>query len=777
MKITILILKIVLVTSFTLLCLILIKNAKQTNYKPVEVSIELNSNETEERCMVFYALSGGFHGSQSVSRLYSSGDSLHEIGFSLPALHVRQIRIDPGLRATRYEIGKISFRVGNQVKTYTGEEILHHFELASLVADSLPGNGSLTLLTSGSADGQLIFRHRIDRIFDTVDQTKTLWWQILFIITVYLFVASGIVLYGARILSGILKIHLKMAEFVFKSRVISPTRYSVAVVILFLIKWFLVSSQPMTALTHFNIDDALFVKLAGSLSSGKWLGPYDSLTLAKGFVFPLFLAGCHVVGLSLFFAQTLLLGFASHLMVKALSPLVNGAGWRIFIFAVLLFNPATSDACNTRILRDSLYVSLSVMALAAFIAFWLRRDFGYKNIFRWSVFAGFVLFLHQNTREEAVLFLPFFGLLSMLSLVLMLKNKNHGFFKPVISLKHPLKSEVGMIVLPFLILIAGNVAISSINYSVYGGFVRNETKTEAFSGALAALTKIESKTWIIDVPVTLEARKKAYQVSPAFASLREFMEGEGNGFLKYRPADTNEIIGAFLPWALRYAAQSAGYHQSLPKSQAFYKQVAIEINQAFTDGRLQKRSNFSVFGFSWDHRFLEPTLLKLKEILFFVTAFKGYSPYPLTSFGELSDIARFQQITSEEATFGEFIPESQTFISKIKFKTLITIARIYSMANLVIFVIAFVFYIGLTVMIFFKNTRSKMLVSWIVSTIFLLIVFVRMFLIAFISVSQWDAVNMLYLAPSYPFLLLFEVVTISAAILFATSRKKILKFA
>src|SRR5688500_11594314 len=47
---------------------------------------------------------------------------------------------------------------------------------------------------------------------------------------------------------------------------------------------------PIQAFGAAGHDDLLFVRLAENLRKGDWLGGYDSLTLAKGAAFPMFMA-------------------------------------------------------------------------------------------------------------------------------------------------------------------------------------------------------------------------------------------------------------------------------------------------------------------------------------------------------------------------------------------------------------------------------------------------------------------------------------------------------
>jgi hypothetical protein len=488
--------------------------------------------------------------------------------------------------------------------------------------------------------------------------------------------------------------------------------------------------------------------------------------LAKGIGYPMFIALTNFFGIPLFFAQHILLTIAAYLMVRALSPLVKNTNLKILLFAVLLFNPVTSDQFTIRVLRDHFFVSTSVIVVAGFIALYLRRGQHPRALLKWSLVAGMALFVQQNTREEGFVFFPFLIFLSALTLLAVV-----GFEFVRVKFQHVfcvLKRHCNMlliIVLPYFLLILGNLTLASINYVVYGGFIRNEIKSEAFSRAFAALTKIDSEKWIIDVPVTTEARMKAYRVSPAFAELQKYMEGEGNGFL-HKSKYSNEITGAHFMWALRYAAEQAGYHQSLVKSQKLYKQIALEINNALETGKLKKRDIFSMSSFSWDNRFTIPTLLKSKEIAGFIMSFKGYSPMHQLIETDLDGLARFQNITNERAYFSKYSDTTQPLPSRIKLRALMFIAKVYGFVNPAIAFTACISLIVLTVLVLARKATKTVKDYWLLSSIFLLLSASRMVLMAFISVSQWNAVNMHYLSLGYPFMILFEVLSIAGVIHF-----------
>ncbi|MBC8039102.1 MAG: hypothetical protein H7Y06_01020, partial [Opitutaceae bacterium] len=78
-----------------------------------------------------------------------------------------------------------------------------------------------------------------------------------------------------------------------------PRALRFTAIALVLVKLWLVAGQTMMAPGNSPHDDRLFLKLAGSLLQGEWLGPYTDKTLAKGPFFSIFIAGVFLLGVPL----------------------------------------------------------------------------------------------------------------------------------------------------------------------------------------------------------------------------------------------------------------------------------------------------------------------------------------------------------------------------------------------------------------------------------------------------------------------------------------------
>ncbi len=736
----------------------LIFKADRTDYYPVSVTVVFKSQQNDF-IQVFYADNRGFNELESIRTEYQGSNEFRSVRIDLPHQKISKLRIDPGAATKQYFIRQIEFEIGNQKQIFKGEEILKSFQLTNLKAIESDNKRVLILKQTDSPDVQMLFTSSLNEGFSLVRKNEIGKIQIA-LIFIYIIILIVTINKGYKILSIFRRTIVSLERFFISRKIIS--KYSYLIVIL--LKLAFVSAQQMTALTAAGHDDALFIKLAYSISYGNWLGPYDSLTLVKGFGYPLFIAITNIFGIPLFFAQHLFYALAVYIMVRAFGPLLKSKNWEFALFVILLFNPVISSSIFTRLLRDGIYFSLTIFVLAGFIGLFLRRKSKHQHLTGWAILSGIMLFFHANTREEGVILMPFLLILSIITLIPVFGKSANNLGLPIpASILKDKTYHVSVIMLPYIILIAGNGILASANYIAYGGFIRNEIKSEAFSKAYAALTKIETDYWSINVPVPKEARMKAYEISPTFLELKEFIESENNKWINPRTGDPDEIKGGGFIWAFRSAAQNAAWHNSLHHSQKLYMNVAEEINAAFDKGLLKKKNDFSLFLFTWDNRLFMPIRIKYIEIIHFVIKFEGYNPYPRVSSGETKKIAKFQNITNEIANINTIDEINQILSARIKFWLLNFIARIYGLVNPVLFVVSFVFYLAAWVALLFKKVRPLIWEAWLIASILIFIVFGRMLLIAIISVSQWEAKNMLYLGQLYPFMLAFEIVVIHSS--------------
>src|SRR5713101_8377653 len=125
---------------------------------------------------------------------------------------------------------------------------------------------------------------------------------------------------------------------------------------------------PVYAMPYMAHDDGLFIKLARSLEGGHWLGLYDNLTLAKGIFYPLFIVVAFWTSVALKIAEQVVWLAASWLTAGMVRRRLGSRYPSLILFTLLAFNPVVWNFHFARVLRQGLYMSLSLAFVTLVIA-------------------------------------------------------------------------------------------------------------------------------------------------------------------------------------------------------------------------------------------------------------------------------------------------------------------------------------------------------------------------------------------------------------------------
>ena len=157
-------------------------------------------------------------------------------------------------------------------------------------------------------------------------------------------------------------------------------------------------------------------------------------------------------------------------------------------------------------------------------------------------------------------------------------------------------SRLAILIGSALILV---LCVCSLNYAKYGAFVVVDFKEQHFAKSLSLLNSIEPTERTLHVPVNSEQRALAYEVSPAFAKLQQYLEVEGQGWTDHGcavyPHACGDYAGGWFMWAYRSAVARIDRYDSFASSAAFYANVAQELELACTSGTLSCKDQS--FGF------------------------------------------------------------------------------------------------------------------------------------------------------------------------------------
>ncbi len=352
-------------------------------------------------------------------------------------------------------------------------------------------------------------------------------------------------------------------------------------------------------------DSGLFVRQANYLVDGRWLGPFDNLTLAKGPAYPLFIAFTHEVGIPLKLGE--------HLTWLAAALAVAGCFWLVTrrralsaaIYLVLVLCPDSFGDANAGVVRDGWYASLTLLFLSSlFLAL-------YGALCRvrlvWVVISSAVCGLSGAAfwlcREEGPWILPAAAVIAV-AMPLAAVLRWLGRSRRRRTTGRPLLRYAGRYVLAASVvgaLFAAPVAFVMVqNHERYGTTLTNDFASGAFARAYADWGRVEAGSPEPLVPITRAQRAAVYRVSPAARELEPALESPSNRWLRLScPAEHEitgcDILGSVTAWAIRDAAARAGHFGSEPAAQRFFAEVSEQIDAACAAHQLACRPRLPLY--------------------------------------------------------------------------------------------------------------------------------------------------------------------------------------
>jgi hypothetical protein len=347
---------------------------------------------------------------------------------------------------------------------------------------------------------------------------------------------------------------------------------------------------PAMALGQAMHDDFLFVRLAYNLGAGQWLGPLDDVTLAKGIGYPAFILASFVAGVPLKLAEHGVYLAAAGLVTWLVMRLSGSRLLALVLFACLAFNPILWTSELARVIREGLYIglSLALVGLAGALLLLSRESWrGHWGRIVCLIAVGAVGAAYWLTREERVWLAP--AAVALIALAVTrtwLLNSGVGI-RPG-WLMQRVAAELAMVFAVFAALVT---SVLALNYHHYDALVLSELQASSFEEAYGALNRIrhERQRYVV---FPREVRQKAYAVSPAARELEPALEGKfgqawrSNGCKSNQLEQCNEILSGWFMWALLGATAQAGHFASAREAFAYYDRLAQEINSACNDGRL-----------------------------------------------------------------------------------------------------------------------------------------------------------------------------------------------
>lgn len=365
-------------------------------------------------------------------------------------------------------------------------------------------------------------------------------------------------------------------------------------------------------------DDGLFERTAVSLAEHNWLGPLDIVTLAKGPGYSLFIASTHALGVPLKVGEQFVYLFGaalaalSYLLVRR-QPISATA-----IFVVLVFDPSLFSSRAAGLGRDSWYSGVTLVFLGATFLTMLSLVRRTRLIITvpMAVIAGGAGAAFWLCREEGVWILPSVGVI-VLGLPAMellgrrrRRRKRESASAPVKDRTRgpgagtgsdgrpmPVMRRIERIARPVSVALVALVAfvipigvVMVKNERVYGAALISDLSSGAFPEAYGAWSRVRGVPLRDYVPIDRAQRATVYPISPAARELQSFLEDPNNQWQQHgcpHLGVCDDFAGGWMPWVIRIAADGAGHFKTETDFQAFFTQLAAEINAACDSGQLQ----------------------------------------------------------------------------------------------------------------------------------------------------------------------------------------------
>ncbi len=525
---------------------------------------------------------------------------------------------------------------------------------------------------------------------------------------------------------------------------IKKYRLILILILLLIIKLIIVQVQPIASKYTMIYDDQLMVEQANNIVSGNWLGEYNSRTLTKGVFTPLFIALMYILHIPFLMGKEIFYGIACIVFTIIISKRIRSKAVLISIYAVILINPVEYSAQLSRVYRDGIYAGLILFLLAFLIGIFVNRKEDGKKQAKYFIGLGITFSATYLCREETIWLLPCILIVTLATIIPNYFNK-----------------KILLYLIPIVITVISINLICMLNYKYYGVYTLNQYWGKAFQLAYGALLRVKPEEEKQRVPITRETMNRLYEVSPKFAELKDFLEGEeGDDWREIGITVEGEMTGAYVQWALMDAVESLGYYETATKAEQYYIELSNEINQLCDDGVIECRKQKIVSNSCYfDLKDIIKTITKMPETIQYQYSLKDISMMVINP-GQIIGLeegkATFEKMTNQPiVTMGYYTQK----INSKRIRIIEKIEKIYEYIN------PYLFYISIIATIVFVLCNIKRLKEIYEECIILLAVSSlyasRIFIITFTKEMMFEeALNTSYLACIYDIQYLFGIIAI-----------------
>lgn len=325
--------------------------------------------------------------------------------------------------------------------------------------------------------------------------------------------------------------------------------------------------------------DALWY--VGSARHWYWGAAYSWTAFVRPGGYPLFIAVLHWFAIPLRIGIELAQMAGYGVLIAALRKAGVPRALCLVIFALMILHPAVL-LYNTYSMSDTFYAAVLPLVLGGSLLVLFTRKIVH------AIWTGAAYALLWNVREESFL-IP---VILVVFFVLALWQRRDAPTRTA-HLWFWLK-RCGALGGSMAVLIA---AVYSANYAAFHSFAKSDLSSPSFEKAFKALLRIKPSHSRRYIAVNMEALRMANEVSPTFAQLKPYFNAPAGRNWTNPVFDTLGIreYGPWFMWAFRNMTAEARYYKDPISTNAFYRRIAREINQACDEGRIPSRRVFSSF--------------------------------------------------------------------------------------------------------------------------------------------------------------------------------------
>lgn len=532
-------------------------------------------------------------------------------------------------------------------------------------------------------------------------------------------------------------------------------RLVIFIIVLVLLKQIMVLGFPIFAYSTAGHDDRLMINMTDSLLRGEWLGAYSEMTLVKGAFFPLFLAISGFFGIPYSISVTGFYSFACMVFIFGIKGFFKKEGPLMIIFGALMFSPV-SYAVETflRVYRNSLTAAEVLIIVGCMFAVYLNKGKRPIALLFWSLGGGLGLVSLWHTREDGIWIMPLELMVIIITLIFI-------FITEKINFREKIKKGI-IVLLPIILLVSSTWVISGINYVNYGIFTTNELSNSHFTEAIKSMYAIKPVENIDNVSVPRSTVNQLYELSPTFNGIKDQFEVSLERWSRFdKEVPVREVEDGWFFWSLREAVAASGYYENAQKANAFYEQLATEINGAFETGKLNRRATMpSALMSPWRDEYRKELPVTFLQTFKYIASYDEMEISILDSMDDSQNgIRLFERLTNNLAQYPGETTESGDLL---RVGILHKLIRVYQVIGFPLFIGAFIGYLLMTALLVFKKIRVQfnLLDTWLMLTGAIGSTAVLAVGVAYTQISAYDAISYWYLTGAYPLVIIFIVVSL-----------------